>query len=126
MLRKLRMTNQKGFTLIELMIVIAIIGILAAIAIPNFISYRNRAYCSAAEADARSVAAAVADYFADPDHTGIPATTDLSGISIQNSFTIGGTNPNNSIVIIVTDGSGRCRRGTAFQLTMPEDTSDGW
>ena len=47
MLQKLR--GEKGFTLIELMIVIAIIGILAAIAIPNFISYRDKAYCQNAE-----------------------------------------------------------------------------
>ena len=50
MLQKLQ-SNNKGFTLIELMIVIAIIGILAAIAIPNFISYRDKTYCSAAETD---------------------------------------------------------------------------
>ena len=75
MLQKLR-GNSQGFTLIELMIVIAIIGILAAIAIPNFIAYRNKSYCSAAEADANSVAATIADYFAIPENTTLPTVTD--------------------------------------------------
>ena len=57
--------NQKGFTLIELMIVIAIIGILAAIAIPQFSRYRAKSYNAASLADARNLKTDFEAYYAE-------------------------------------------------------------
>jgi len=78
MMRRIR--NRKGFTLVELMIVVAIIGILAAIAIPNFLNFRLKAKTSEAKSNLGAIRSTEVAYYAEWNtYVGNQAYTPVGG-----------------------------------------------
>jgi len=86
--------DEKGFTLIERLVVVAIIGIVAAIAIPQFAEYRQRAFNSRAVSDLRNGITAQEAYYVDEEDyvTCASPCADLPGFTQSSGVTTGFTN----------------------------------
>ena len=108
--------DEKGFTLIELMVVVLIMGILMAIAIPTFLSTRGSANDAAAKSNASNVLLNEKSYFAD-NNVFLAATTSTAGNQLDPTLPWGTAagevaayagNSNDSVLVVANSSSGNC------------------
>ncbi|NLU13159.1 MAG: prepilin-type N-terminal cleavage/methylation domain-containing protein [Gammaproteobacteria bacterium] len=113
---------QKGFTLIELMIVVAIIGILAAVALPAYQDYTIRAKISECAGVVAACKTSVSEYYA--SENALPTNSAAAGCATTTTQYCGAPSVANGIITVATDAS--VGIASCNLVLTPTATANGW
>lgn len=100
-----------GFTLIELLVVVLIVGILAAIAVPVFMSQREKSFRSALTSDMRNGAMVLESYYS--ENNGYPGLGPIPDLVVSH--------PGETIEVVVTGSAGYCIEGSHDGVDLDRD-----
>ncbi|OSS41774.1 Type 4 pilin PilA [Desulfurella amilsii] len=118
--------KQAGFTLIELLIVIAIIAILAAIAIPQFLKYKQGAYLDSVRSDVKNVVTALESYDATNGMYPGQSASGTGSVAVQQMTGPGAFDANGTLVTTGTNGIFNISTGNIITVTADTTCTNGY
>jgi type IV pilus assembly protein PilE len=116
--QRLRMTGALGFTLIEVMIVVAIVGILAAIAIPSYVNYLRRGDMSEAFSNLSAARITMEQYYQDNRNYGPSGTQCGGALPVGTHFTLSCTTSSSAQGYTLTAAGVSGKRTAGYSYTI--------